>query len=124
MRKCEAQMVEAIRDLTGAADFQGCRWKGGNTEVIQCHEGVAHTMGYERSIEIKLHGNLIATIWPTDGRMKVMDADHRTNTTKSRLNSLLCSFSDGRISKKDSKWLLDGEPWDGAAHLPFNPWGM
>jgi hypothetical protein len=109
MRLIEARMIDAIRYLIGAADYDGCKLRCDNTTVSQHHHGIAHTPGYQRIISIRLHGNEIAAIRPIEGTVWVSDCGWQTNTTKSRLNVLISALTkhghDSGISQKNGEWL-------------------
>jgi hypothetical protein len=109
MRLIEARMIDAIRYLIGAADYDGCKLSCNNTTVSQHHHGIAHTPGYQRIISIRLHGNEIAAIRPIEGTVWVSDCGWQTNTTKSRLNVLISALTkhghDSGISQKNGEWL-------------------
>jgi len=109
MRKTEARMIQAIRDLLGMADHDGRKLKCGNTEVSQHHHGIAHTPGYQRIISVRLHGNEIAAIRPIEGTVWISDCGWQTVTTKSRLNVLIgcltCHGGDAGISQRRGQWV-------------------
>ena len=121
MRKVEAQMIMAIRDLLNRADHDGRAMFTGNTEVLQCHHGVAKTPGYQREISVLLHGNEIATIWPDVMQMKISDCGWQSATTKSRLNALLGAFTGrGGITQSRYVWTINGVSWQGSARIGIN----
>ena len=109
MRIVEARMIQAIRDAIGMADVDGRIMQCGNTEVTQTHHGIAHTVGYQRIISVRLHGNEIAAIRPIEGTVWVSDCGWQTATTKSRLNVLIGALTrhghDSSISQKNREWL-------------------
>lgn len=106
MRKVEARMIQAIRELIGRADFDGTLLKVENTTVSQSHHGIAHTPGYERIISVRLYGNEIAAIRPAEATLWISDCDMRTATTKSRLNVLIGAFTRHTgISQVEGQWL-------------------
>ena len=107
MRKVEKQMIAAINDLLGKADFDGIYFRSGNTTVGQSHRGIAHTPGYERIISVRLHGNEIAAIRPAEGTVWVCDCGRRTVTAKSRLWIILQAFTRCNYSlcQQDNQWL-------------------
>lgn len=108
MRKVEACMIQAIRDLLNMADHNGRYMKQGNTEVKQSHHGIAHTPGYQRIISVYLHGYEIAAIRPIDNTVWVSDCGWQTATTKSRLNTIIqCLTRHGNnsaISQIKGEW--------------------
>ena len=126
MRKIERQTVSAVRDLLGRADFSGQFWKSGNMSVIQAHHGIAHTSGYERTIEIRLHDNLICKIFPSGSVMDLSDCGWQSTTTKSRLNVILDAFAPGYgIFQKNFDWFFqtsrtsEPEKWLGKLSVPM-----
>jgi hypothetical protein len=126
MRKIERQTVSAVRDLLGRADFSGQFWKSGNMSVIQTHHGIAHTPVYERTIEIRLHDNLICKIFPSGKVMDLSDCGWKSTTTKSRLNVILDEFAPGYgIFQKNFDWFFqtsqtsEAEEWRGKLSVPM-----
>jgi hypothetical protein len=128
MRKTEARMIQAIRDLLGMADHDGRKLKCGNTEVSQHHHGIAHTHGYQRIISVRLHGNEIAAIRPIEGTIWVSDCGWQTATTKSRLNVLIGALTrhshDAGISQRNGQWVQvhpsgAAYKWDGQDVFPL-----
>ena len=98
MRKIERQMNAAIN--------AGKNWSNANT----CVETVGSVS------TVRLHGNKIAEI--TDTWMRIFDGDHRTNTTKSRLNALINEFCNGAtdgVFQKDFAWYI----MDNGQTVPF-----
>ena len=119
MRKIEAQMIQAVRALAHRADFAGDLLKVSNTVVGQEHTGVAGTVGYCRSIYVKLHGHEIATFYPQIDRFVLRDCGWQTVTTKSHLNALLSAFCPGSgIFAQRFEWYCDGESWEGQHTFP------
>jgi hypothetical protein len=125
MRKVEARMIEAIRDLIGNADYAGTYIKCGNTEVRQSHHGIAHTPGYQRIISVYLHGNEIAAIRPGENTLWVSDCGWQSVTTKSRLNALIGAFTHHYgITQRNGSWVqCEGKQaayaWKGHDIFPF-----
>ena len=126
MRKIERQTVSAVRDLLGRADFSGQFWRAGNMSVSQTHDGVMHTIGSERTIEVRLHDNLICRIDPSLGRLTLSDCGWRSTTTKSRLNVILDEFAPGYgIFQKNFNWFFqvsqtsEPEKWRGQLSVPM-----
>ena len=90
MRKIEREMCTAIAN---ECDY----WCKANTSVIKDASGTHH---------VYLHGNEIAQV---DGLgIRVRHAGWRTNTTKSRLNSLLATFGSyhDHVYQRDFTWYL------------------
>lgn len=90
MRLIERQMNRAI--------LERIDWRSKNTSVE-----------YESGNEISyvfLHGHKIAEIG--EGFVKLYDGDHRTQTTKSRLNAILREngCGDEYIYQKDYEWFI------------------
>jgi hypothetical protein len=125
VRKIEAQTIQAIRALFWEPEHSGTYWHSANMEVSQNHEGIHGTYGYERTITVELHGNVICKIWPADQILEVSDCGWRTNTTKSRINVILsCLCGDGKkspsVHQKDGEWFLGkGVPWQGRHKFPY-----
>ena len=114
MRKVEAAMIQAVRELLNTADHNGTFKRLGNTEVVQWHDGPCHTPGHQRMIEVRLHKNTIARIYPDICRMYVRDCGWRTATTKSRLNALLgalCGKDGDHIHQSRGEWYTSRGEW-------------
>ena len=128
MRKIEAQTIQAIRTLANRANFNGRLFKSGNMEVEQIHLGVAGTVHYDRIIQVRLHGSVIARLYPLTDTFTLYDAGYQTNTTKSRLNAILSVFNPaaGRVYSKAFDWYFGDLEWSGEATLPvdyrFDSW--
>jgi hypothetical protein len=128
MRKIEAQTIQAVRTLANRAHYNGSLFKSGNMEVCQIHSGIVGTSGYNRIIQVKLHGNLIASFCPATDTFTVSDAGWQTTTTKSRINALLSVFNPaaGRVHSKAFEWYFGDTNWSGEATLPvdyrFDSW--
>ena len=122
MRKIEAQTIQAIRTLLNRADYSGRLFKCGNMEVSQEHAGVTHTPGYDRIIQVKLHGYTIAKFYPESSQFELSDCGWQTTTTKSRLNALLSVFNPaaGRVYAKSFDWYIGDTDWSGEVSLPIN----
>ena len=119
MRKVEAGMVCAIHGAIHS-DKSGRIFNSGNTEVHVIHEGVHGTYTYNRYIEVLLHGNTIATIYPLINRIKLSDCGYETNTTKSRLNVLFECFTDAcGVHQKNHIWFQGNTEWDGECECEF-----
>jgi hypothetical protein len=128
MRKIEAQTIQAVRTLATRADYAGRLFKSGNTEVEQIHLGVAGTVNYDRRIQVKLHGNVIAIFYPATDTFTVSDAGRQNATTKSRINAILSVFNPaaGGVYAKSFDWYLGDSAWGGEVTLPvdfrFDSW--
>lgn len=97
MRKIEHEMCAAIRSLKN--------WKKANTHVEIVHyTDLAGDTAYKANVY--LHNNHIATVQREI--VEITDAGWQSNTTKSRLNSLLGAFTNyrGSIHQKDWTWYL------------------
>ena len=77
MRKIEEQMCNAVH--------HNIDWKNSNTSVTYCEES--------GESKVFLHGNHIATVG--DDFLQIFDGGWQSNTTKSRLNSLINRFCNG-----------------------------
>ena len=124
MRKIEQQMVEAVQSCLDGSD-KG--WRSGNTEVFVHHHGDRNHWCYQRTVIVRLHGNVIAEFdsalnGARDCRgLTLRDCGYETKTTKSRLNALLWAFRDGsRIYQKQGQWYCpDGTEWLGAEWFTY-----
>jgi hypothetical protein len=93
-RIIEQQMIRAISNETD--------WRKDNTSV----EVIPGTPSYQKEIQVKLHGHLIARIFPGN-KMILSSCGWETKTTKSRLNSILHHYNLGGIYQKDYVWYCD-----------------
>jgi hypothetical protein len=100
MRKIEQQMINAINKEKD--------WSNNNTSVRVIHEGILFTPSYNKTIEVRLHNNIIASIH-NNGRMTISSCGWNTSTTKSRLNALLHEFANTGIYQKNYTWYLGNE---------------
>ena len=106
MRKIESAMIQAIRDAISDPYTKGQQFKGGNTIVFCNGNGVVHAPGFTRWIEIIFHNTVIALIEPQTSRISLYTGGYKTPTTKSRLNAILGSFSNGfYIEQKKGEWV-------------------
>ena len=86
MRKIEQQMVEAVQSCLDGSD-KG--WRSGNTEVFVHHHGDRNHWCYQRTVIVRLHGNVIAEFdsalnGARDCRgLTLRDCGYETNTTES-----------------------------------------
>jgi hypothetical protein len=124
MRKIEEQMISAINDLIGKADYDGVYFKSGNTTVEQSHHGIAHTIGYQRIISVRLHGSEIAAIRPAEQTVWISDCGWQTRTTASRLHAIMIAFTHRPyfLSQIKYQWYKtyqgrDKEVWTGSDTL-------
>ena len=129
MRKIELGMIDAVQ---ACLDGSERTWRSGNTEVTTHHHGVAGEPGYERTVVVRLHDNVIAEFDSAlNGDhgcrgLKLRDAGWQTATTKSRLNALLGAFWTFRggssIYLKNGQWHCpDGTEWDGVEWFSYGP---
>ena len=123
MRKIEEDMIAAVQRCLDGSERT---WRSGNTEVSTHHHGVAGTPGYERTVVVRLHDNVIAEFDSAlNGDrycrgLKLRDAGWQTTTTKSRLNALLGAFSGGSICQKQFEWYCpDGTEWAGVEWFTY-----
>lgn len=92
MRKIEQQMLDAVKNK------QDFKLQNTRVEVIDFP-------GIESRVNVYLHDNLIFTLF--DDKITLSHCGWRTNTTKSRLNALLCEFSDGcYLQQVKGDWYL------------------
>jgi hypothetical protein len=90
MRKIEKQMLRAIH--------HGNNWRLDNTEVIHS----------DLTIQVRLHGHLIAWIGHKSRTLTIDSCGWQTNTTKSRLNVILNEFASRYyISQRNFEWFLN-----------------
>ena len=93
MRKIERQMLQAIVD-------ERSHWSKDNTRV-ETEKGYRST--------VYLHGHRIAVYYPKDQTLHINNCGYDTNTTKSRLNTLIKFVTDGTkngIFQKNWNWYL------------------
>lgn len=110
MRKVEARMIQAIRQLANWPNFNGCILTCNNTQVWK----------EERIIKVILHNSTIAELYPDTNTMCLDSCEYQTNTTKSRLNALLSAFSTGSgIYQSKWEWYCDGQEWPGMKTFPI-----
>jgi predicted membrane-bound dolichyl-phosphate-mannose-protein mannosyltransferase len=96
MRLIETEMNNAIS--------KEIDWKKDNTQVINI-EGVSF---------VYLYSNLIAMVGET--WLELFDGEHKTKTTKSRLNAILSAHGNGeRVYQKDFTWFVSTNDGD----VPF-----
>ncbi len=70
-------------------------WKKDNTQVVNI-EGVSF---------VYLYNNLIAMVGDT--WLELFDGGYKSNTTKSRLNAILCEHSNGEyVYQKNFNWFV------------------
>ena len=91
MRKIESQMCAAVQSNKD--------WKSGNTSVhFDSETGVS---------VVRLHGNKIAEV--SDNDMTIFDGGWQSNTTKSRLNSLInafCNAATDGVYQRNFQWYV------------------
>ena len=94
MRKIETQMNDAITN--------GINWQSANTEVVSQQDGVSF---------VYLHGNKIAEVG--DDFIRLFDGGYQSNTTKSRLNSILSEhgIAGECVFQKNFQWFI--RLWNG-----------
>lgn len=63
----------------------------------------------EKSVILKLHGNVIARRLVGSNTIEVCDGNWQTNTTKERLNGI----PGVSVCQRKGVWFLNGEAWDG-----------
>lgn len=104
MRKIEEKMITAIKEAKS--------YKKDNTEVT-------YDLG-NNQVVIHLHGNLIAYVDNDVFKLYLSDAEYRTKTTKSRLNTILSLYDLGKIYSKNYQWYLNDEKWTGSKEFEIN----
>lgn len=113
MRVIERKMIAAIRS---ESDY----WKNDNTSVRTIHSGIHHTPSYDKKIEVRLHGNLIAEIFPLNRSIRVSSCGWRNNTTKSRLNAILHEYAKCGIHQNDYTWYFGDKEFEDNMIVSFN----
>ena len=91
MRKIESQMIAAIKESKD--------WQSANTSVSYNEENDVSV--------VRLHGNKIAEVG--DDFMTIFDGGWQTNTTKSRLNSLInafCNAATDGVYQRNFQWYV------------------
>ena len=91
MRKIEEQMCNAVH--------HNIDWHNSNTSVTYCEES--------GESKVYLHGNHIATVG--DEFLQIFDGGWQSNTTKSRLNSLInrfCNAMTDGVHQKNFEWFI------------------
>jgi len=118
MRKIERQMIQAIVD-------DRPHWSKDNTRVVR-HDGNMDTTYPDHgrtTYRVYLHGHWIAEYTPSTMSLKVNNCGYATNTTKSRLNTLInfvCDPTKNGIFQKNWEWFID---INGDTHsFPDNTW--
>ena len=113
MRKIERQMLQAIVD-------DRKYWSKDNTSVE--YNGDC-TDCDEPFFNVYLHGHKIAVYYPKSITLKVNNCGYATNTTKSRLNTLInfvCDPTKNGIFQKNWEWFIN---INGDTHsFPDNTW--
>lgn len=97
-RIIEQQMIRAISHEKD--------WGKDNTDVCVVHSGIHGTPSYQKEIQVRLFGNLIARIFPFD-RVILSSCGWRTKTTKSRINAILTGLNcSARLYQESYVWYL------------------
>lgn len=112
MRKIEAKTLNAI-DPNNSIKKD---WSFGNMAVYFSSD--------KKVCSIHLHGNLICRLWPDE--IAFYDAGWKSNTTKSRINSIANFFGVPGVYQHKFDWWIDKKtPWVGSVHykLPTNQYG-
>ena len=95
MRKIEREMLQAIVD-------ERSHWSKDNTSVERDEESPL-------SYVVRLHGHRIACYYPHDQTLHINNCGYETNTTKSRLNTLInfvCDPTKNGIYQHNWNWFL------------------
>lgn len=93
--------MRKITNSAVTAFFNNMQYKSGNTMVSGLREG--------RTINMYLHGNLIAT--RSGDTVKLYDCGWQTTTTKERLNGILDRLNLPRIYQSKHVWYTGDEKW-------------
>jgi hypothetical protein len=73
-----------------------------NTVVESCYSGIRWTPSYDSWINVKVDGDVIATLYPLTGRLWLRNLD--TFIKRRRANAILCNLIEGyRIAKVGDK---------------------
>ena len=99
--------MREISRLASIALMNRRKFKRSNTEV-EVH--------FDGSATMKLFGNTIAG-HSKDGILSISDGDHKTITTKDRLNAL----PHVSIYQHNFQWYLNNEKWDGGWIVVHDP---
>ena len=107
-RIIEQDMIRAIRYERD--------WRKDNTTVEVVHRGDYFNLSgglssTSREIQVRLHGNLIARIFPGD-RMILSSCGWETKTTKSRLNSILHHYNLPGIYQEKFVWYMGNDVFE------------
>jgi hypothetical protein len=86
-------------------------WQSGNTSVHFNEEDCVSV--------VRLHGNKIAEVGDTF--IRLFDGGWQTNTTKSRLNAILCEHGDDgdKVFQKNFDWFVQMNTVQGLSTVPF-----
>jgi len=93
-------------------------WQKDNTSVEVIHHGIHGTFSYQKEIQVKLHRNLIARIFPFD-RMIISSCGWETKTTKSRLNAILSHYGKPGIYQEKYIWYIGTEEFFDNMEIPL-----
>lgn len=91
--------MRKIDELTSDAFRSGMPFRSGNTEVVID----------TKTVSLLLHGNCIAKRNIDTGIITISTCGWKTNTTKSRLNSIGAG-----VNQSGGKWYINGVEWDGS----------
>jgi hypothetical protein len=91
--------MRKITELSAEAFESNTSFRSGNTVVSVSNE----------TVELKLHGNVIARKDIVSGQLSIATCGWNTNTTRERLNGL----SGVRVYQSKGILHLNGTPWNG-----------
>ena len=98
MKVCERKMVDAML----------------NYKSVKCCANT-HTTVVGDKVYVYLFGNLIA--WCEDVTLYISDSGWKSSTTKSRLNAILDTFKQPRLSQSKFEWYRKDLKWEGFAYI-------
>lgn len=98
MKVCEQRMVDAML----------------NYKSVKCSSNT-HTVATDNKVYVYLFDNLIA--WYEDATLYITCHGWYTSTTKSRLNAILDTFKQSRLSQDKHVWYRNGLKWEGFEYI-------
>ena len=105
MKVIEQEMIAAITARR--------EWHKSNTST--------HVNEREGYMIVRLHGNMIAVIYPDRNRIELRDGGgYRTVTTKNRLNAIAGHFGLPPIYQKAKVWYIGDQVWTGCHVLTLD----
>jgi hypothetical protein len=93
-------------------------WRKDNTSVEVIHHGIFGKFSYQKELQVRLQGNLIARIFPGD-RMILSSCGWRRATTKSRLNAILHHYNLNGIYQEKFVWYIGDTVFEDNTEIPI-----